>query len=58
MGRPPLGLRRIEIRVSDAAIARVHALVGERRLPEFVREAIEHELQRRENEQDVSTTRD
>ncbi|KTE46383.1 MULTISPECIES: hypothetical protein [unclassified Sphingopyxis] len=49
MGRPPLGMKPTTIRLSADTIRRIEALVGNRRLALFIREAVENELQRREN---------
>ncbi|WP_426387506.1 hypothetical protein [Sphingobium sp. R-21] len=49
MGRPPLGMKPTTIRLSTDMIHRIEALVGNRRLALFIREAVENELQRREN---------
>ena len=49
MGRPPLGMKPTTIRLSADTIRRIEALVGNRRLALFIREAVESELQRREN---------
>jgi len=49
MGRPPLGMKPTTIRLPVETIQRIEALVGNRRLALFVREAIENELQRRED---------
>lgn len=49
MGRPPLGMKPTTIRLSTDTISRIEALVGNRRLALFIREAVENELQRREN---------
>ena len=48
MGRPPLGMKPTTIRLSTDTIRRIEALVGNRRLALFIREAVESELQRRE----------
>lgn len=48
MGRPPLGMKPTTIRLSSDTIRRIEALVGNRRLALFIREAVENELQRRE----------
>jgi len=37
------------VRLSTDTISRIEALVGNRRLALFIREAVENELQRREN---------
>ncbi len=49
MGRPPLGMKPTTVRLSAETISRIEALVGNRRLALFIREAVENELQRREN---------
>lgn len=49
MGRPPLGMKPTTIRLTTGTIRRIEALVGNRRLALFIREAVENELQRREN---------
>ena len=49
MGRPPLGLKPTTIRLSLDTIQRIEKLVGNRRLAVFIREAVENELERREN---------
>ncbi|MEO9133336.1 MAG: hypothetical protein ABI240_19280 [Sphingomonas sp.] len=49
MGRPPLGMKPTTVRLSVDTIRRIEALVGNRRLAVFIREAVEHELQHREN---------
>ena len=48
MGRPPLGMKPTTIRLSADTINRIEALVGNRRLALFIREAVENELKRRE----------
>ena len=48
MGRPPLGMKPTTVRLSVDTIRRIEALVGNRRLAVFVREAVENELQQRE----------
>jgi hypothetical protein len=49
MGRPPLGMKPTTIRLPTETIQRIETLVGNRRLAAFIREAIDNELQRREN---------
>lgn len=49
MGRPPLGMKPTTVRLSVDTISRIEALVGNRRLAVFIREAVENELQRRGN---------
>ena len=52
MGRPPLGLKPTTVRLPLETIRRIEALEGkQRRLATFIREAIENELERRENQQ-------
>lgn len=51
MGRPPLGMKATTIRLSVDTIRRIEAQVGNRQLAKFIREAVEHELRRREEEQ-------
>lgn len=48
MGRPPLGMKPTTIRLPVETIRRIEALVGNRRVASFIREAIDRELQRRE----------
>jgi predicted transcriptional regulator len=48
MGRPHLNLVITPVRLSADVRARIEALVGERRMGIFIREAVDHELQRRE----------
>ncbi|MBL8651908.1 MAG: hypothetical protein JNL35_16080 [Sphingopyxis sp.] len=51
MGRPPLGMKATTIRLSEDTIRRIEAQVGNRQLAKFIREAVEQELRRREEEQ-------
>ena len=51
MGRPALNIRPITVRLSRDALQRIEALVGKNRIAEFIREAVEHELKRREAKQ-------
>lgn len=48
MGRPPLNLKMTAVRLSEDAVARIVALVGKNRMAEFIREAVDRELKRRE----------
>jgi hypothetical protein len=48
MGRPPLGMNPTTVRLSVDTIRRIKALVGNRRVAVFIREAVERELQQRE----------
>lgn len=47
MGRPPLNVRPIVVRISVEMIARIEAVAGKRRIAQFLREAAEAELLRR-----------
>ena len=49
MGRPPLGMKPTTDRLPAETIQRIEALVGNRRLAAFIREAVDSELSRREN---------
>lgn len=48
MGRPPLNVKETKVRLSEDARRRIEALVGQNRMAEFIREAVEKELDRRE----------
>jgi hypothetical protein len=48
MGRPPLGMKPTTVRLPADTIRKIEALVGNRRVASFVREAVENELRRRE----------
>lgn len=50
MGRPPLGMKATTIRLSVDTIRRIEAQVGNRQLAKFIREAVERELRRREEQ--------
>jgi predicted DNA-binding protein len=50
MGRPALGLKQTSIRLPVETIRRIEALMGRHQLAAFIREAVESELRRRENE--------
>lgn len=47
MGRPPLGNRPTQVRLSEETRERIRELVGESGMAQFIREAIERELKRR-----------
>lgn len=49
MGRPPLGVKPTLVRLSNDVRERIRELVGENEMANFIREAIELELKRREN---------
>src|SRR5216684_544311 len=48
MGRPPLNVRPTVVRLSVEMIARIEAVAGKHRMSQFLREAAEAELLRRE----------
>jgi hypothetical protein len=48
MGRPPLGMKPTTVRLPVETIRKIEALVGNRRVAGFIREAVENELRRRE----------
>ena len=48
MGRPPLGMKPTTVRLPVETIQKIEALVGNRRVASFIREAVENELRRRE----------
>jgi predicted DNA-binding protein len=48
MGRPPLNVKPTVVRLPVEQVERIEALVGKNRMAEFIREAIERELKRRE----------
>lgn len=50
MGRPSLKVRATIVRLSEGMPERIEALVGPNKMSEFIREAVERELQRREAE--------
>jgi hypothetical protein len=48
MGRPALGVKPTLVRLPNGMAERIDALVGPNRRAEFIREAVEKELKRRE----------
>lgn len=48
MGRPTLNVKETKVRLTDEQRQRIEAIVGKNRMAVFIREAIEHELERRE----------
>jgi hypothetical protein len=48
MGRPPLGMKPTTVRLPVETIRKIQAMVGNRRIAGFIREAVENELRRRE----------
>jgi predicted DNA-binding protein len=55
MGRPPLNVKETKVRLTDEQRQRIEALVGTYGMSKFIREAVDHELNRREN-RDVDQT--
>lgn len=52
MGRPPLKVKPILVRLPEGMGERIDALVGKNKRAEFIREAVAKELQRRESAPD------
>lgn len=50
MGRPSLKVRATVVRLAEGTPERIEALVGPNKMSEFIREAVERELQRLEAE--------
>ena len=50
MGRPPLNVKPTMVRLTEETRQRIEAIAGPNRMAEFIREAIEAELVRRERE--------
>ncbi len=50
MGRPSLKVRATVVRLSEGMPERIEALVGPNKMSEFIRDAVERELQRLEAE--------
>ena len=48
MGRPPLGVKPTTVRLSLETLTRIVAVAGKNRVAIFIRDAVEHELRRRE----------
>ncbi|KQT20122.1 hypothetical protein ASG40_03350 [Methylobacterium sp. Leaf399] len=48
MGRPPLNVKTMNVRLPEGVPERIDALVGNRRRAEFIRDAVVAELERRE----------
>ncbi len=48
MGRPPLNVKPILVRLPADVPERIDAIAGKNRRAEFIREAVEKELERRE----------
>lgn len=50
MGRPPLNVVETKVRLPVGAAERIDALMGPNKRAEFIREAVEAELKRRERQ--------
>jgi predicted DNA-binding protein len=48
MGRPSMNVKETKVRLNDDQRERIAALVGKNKMAEFIREAVERELKRRE----------
>lgn len=48
MGRPPLGNKPTQIRLPEEIRERIREIVGVKGMAQFIREAVERELKRRE----------
>lgn len=48
MGRPPMNVKPMVVRLPDGVAERIDAIAGDKRRAEFIREAVERELKRRE----------
>lgn len=52
MGRPPLNVKMTAVRLPEETRERIRALVGDSGMAQFIREAVERELRRRERQKD------
>lgn len=48
MGRPPMQVKTTVVRLTEDSLERIDAIVGPNKRAEFIREAVERELKRRE----------
>jgi metal-responsive CopG/Arc/MetJ family transcriptional regulator len=48
MGRPPLNVKPMLVRLPDGLAEQIDAVAGKNKRAEFIREAVENELKRRE----------
>lgn len=46
MGRPPLNMKVITVRLPEETLKQIDELVGQHRRPAFIRDAVERELER------------
>jgi len=54
MGRPPLKVKPILVRLPEGMPERIDALVGKNKRAEFIRQAVEAELSKREEDKSNS----
>jgi hypothetical protein len=47
-GRPPMGIKPTQVRLSEETRERIRELVGDSGMAQFIRDAVERELKRRE----------
>ncbi len=58
MGRPPLNVKPILVRLPEGVPERIDALVGKNKRAEFIREAVLRELAKRESPKKGSSSSD
>ena len=51
MGRPPLNVTKLTVRLTDEQRRRIEQAVGPNRMAAFIREAIDEKLEREEDKQ-------
>jgi hypothetical protein len=56
MGRPPLKVKPMLVRLPEGTAEKIDALVGPQKRAEFISEAVERELKRRERVKPASKT--
>ena len=54
MGRPPLSVKSTNVRLPEGLGARIDKLVGRQRRAAFIREVLEREVKRLEDEQNAA----
>ena len=52
MGRPPMSVKATVVRLPEGVPERIDAVAGKNRRAEFIREAVDRELRRREKEKE------
>lgn len=53
MGRPPLNVKPMLVRLTPATMKRIDAIAGPNQRAQFIREAVEREIARREADKKV-----